>query len=142
MNYLVTKVETDQSITGRNISTNRLYTSTDSTNWLLDRDIATVGTLQKGKSQIPHELFDTQNKEILVKLIILKGRRGTFFLASYTVKTKSKGKKNVMVLSTYRSLHGKTIDDGKEKPQILKFYDFTKGGTDIVDHLNDCYTTR
>ena len=78
MNYLVTKVETDQSITGRNISTNRLYTSTDSTNWLLDRDIATVGTLQKGKSQIPHELFDTQNKEILVKLIILKGRRGTF----------------------------------------------------------------
>ena len=47
-----------------------------------------------------------------------------------------------MVLSTYRSLHGKTIDDGKEKPQILKFYDFTKGGTDIVDHLNDCYTTR
>ena len=78
MNYLVTKVETDQSITGRNISTNHLYTSTDSTNWLLDRDIATVGTLQKGKSQIPHELFDTQNKEILVKLIILKGRRGTF----------------------------------------------------------------
>ena len=78
MNYLVTKVETDQSITGRNISTNHLYTSTDSTNWLLDRDIATVGTLQEGKSQITHELFDTQNKEILVKLIILKGRRGTF----------------------------------------------------------------
>ena len=63
-------------------------------------------------------------------------------LASYTVKTKSKGKKNVIVLSTYRPLHDKTIDDGKEKPQIIKFYDFTKGGTDIVDHLNDCYTTR
>ena len=46
------------------------------------------------------------------------------------------------MLSTYRPLHDKTIDDGKEKPQIIKFYDFTKGGTDIVDHLNDCYTTR
>ena len=39
-------------------------------------------------------------------------------------------------------MHGKTIDDGKEKPQTIKFYDFTKGGTDIVDQLNDYYTTR
>ena len=39
-------------------------------------------------------------------------------------------------------LHGKKIDDGKEKPQIIKFYDLTKGGNDIVDQLNDYYTTR
>ena len=26
--------------------------------------------------------------------------------------------------------------------QIIKFYNFTKGGTDIVDQLNDYYTTR
>ena len=35
-----------------------------------------------------------------------------------------------------------TIDDGKEKLQIIKFYDFTKGGTDIADQLNDYTTTR
>ena len=29
------------------------------------------------------------------------------------------------------------FDDGKDKSQILKLYDFTKGGTDIVDQLND-----
>ena len=63
-------------------------------------------------------------------------------LASYTIKIKSKGNKNVVLLSISRPLHGKTIDDGKEKPQIIKFYDFTKGGTDIVDQLNDYYTTR
>ena len=63
-------------------------------------------------------------------------------LTSYTVKTKSKGKKNVVLLSTSRPLHGKAIDDGKKKPQIIKFYNFTKGGTDIVDQLNDSYTTR
>ena len=45
------------------------------------------------------------------------------------------------MLSTSRPLHGKTIDDGKEKPQIIKFYDFTKGGTDIVDQPSDYYTT-
>ena len=35
-----------------------------------------------------------------------------------------------------------TIDDGKEKLQIIKFYDFTNSGTDIVDQLNDYHTTR
>ena len=41
-----------------------------------------------------------------------------------------------------RPLHKKTKDDKKEKPAIYKLYDFTKGGTDIVDQMNDCYTTR
>ena len=54
----------------------------------------------------------------------------------------SKGKKNVVVFSTSRPLHGKTIDDGNEKPQMIKFYDFTKGGADIVDQLNAYNTTR
>ena len=43
---LVTEIEADKPITGRTISTDCLYTSIKSTNWLLDRGIATVGTLQ------------------------------------------------------------------------------------------------
>ena len=30
-----------------------------------------------------------------------------------------------------------TIDYGKKKTQIIKLYDFTKGGPDLVDQLND-----
>ena len=41
-----------------------------------------------------------------------------------------------------RPLFSKTKDDGKEKPQIFKFYDFTKGGTDIVDQKASYYTTK
>ena len=41
-----------------------------------------------------------------------------------------------------RPLHKKTKNDKKEKAAINKLYDFTKGGTDIVDQMNDCYTTR
>ena len=48
-------------------------------------------------------------------------------LVTYTVKT-SKGKKNVVILTTKRPMLGKTKDDGKEKPAIFKYYDFTKGG--------------
>ena len=46
------------------------------------------------------------------------------------------------ILSTTRPLHCCTKDDLKSKPQIFKFYDFTKGGTDIVDQMNDYFTTR
>ena len=41
-----------------------------------------------------------------------------------------------------RPLHKKTKDDKKEKQAIYKLYDFIKGGTDIVDQMNDCYTTQ
>ena len=34
-----------------------------------------------------------------------------------------------------------TYDDNKSKPQIFKFYDFSKGGTDIFDQINDYFTT-
>ena len=44
--------------------------------------------------------------------------------------------KNVVVLSTFRPLHGKTIDDGKEKSQIIKFYNFTKGERLLYHHIN------
>ena len=39
-----------------------------------------------------------------------------------------------------RPLNGITRDDNKQKPGIYKFYNFTKGGMDIVDQLNDYYT--
>ena len=32
--------------------------------------------------------------------------------------------------------------DKKEKLAIYKFYDFAKGGTDIVGQMNDYYTNR
>ena len=62
--YLLTDIKVDQPITGRTILTDLLYTNIDSTNWLLDRGIATVGTLQKGRSGIPSDVFDIQNKDI------------------------------------------------------------------------------
>ena len=52
-------------------------------------------------------------------------------VTSYTATTKSKGKKNVVTLSTMRPMDACTENDDKFKPQIFKFYDFSKGGTDM-----------
>ena len=54
----------------------------------------------------------------------------------------SSGKKNVLLLFTMRPLNGITRDDNKQKSCIYKFHDFTKGGTNIVDQLNDYYTVH
>ena len=48
-------MEADQSITGVTILTDCLYTSIEATNCLR--------TLQKGRSGIPAEHFDTQNRD-------------------------------------------------------------------------------
>ena len=66
---------------------------------------------------------------------------GNINLTSYVVKT-SKGKKNIMMLSTVRLLLGITMDDDKKKPALYKLYDFNKGGTDIVDQTFGTYTVK
>ena len=80
-------MKADQPVTSRTISTDRLYTRIESTNWLLDRGIATVGTLQKERSGIPSELFDTHK---------IEKEKKNIFNTSYTVKIKSKGKKMLL----------------------------------------------
>ena len=44
------------------------------------------------------------------------------------------------MLSTMRPTSGITKEDSKSKPAIMKFYDFRKGGTNIVDQLNNYYS--
>ena len=46
------------------------------------------------------------------------------------------------MLSTLNPILGLTKDDGKCKPAIIKFYDFTKGGTDIVDQIMGKHTVK
>lgn len=46
------------------------------------------------------------------------------------------------VLSTMQPLMGVTKEDDKKKPAIYKLYDFTKGGTDIIDQRIGFYTCR
>ena len=72
-----------------------------------------------------------------------QGRQGKLSLISYVVNTKSKGKKNILVLCSVPNLAtlGVTSDDGHVKPAAIKVYDFSKGGTDIVDQRVDGYTT-
>ena len=88
------------------------------------------------------ELKDVRSCEEFSATLNFEKDHNELAFCTYTVKTKSSVKKNVLLLSTMRPLPGITKDDNKQNPSIYKFYNFPKGGTDIVDQLNDFYTTR
>ena len=61
-------------------------------------------------------------------------------LVSYIDKKKS-GPKNVVVLTTMHD-EVKVTKDIRRKPQVLTFYDHTKGGVDVVDLISSSLSTR
>ena len=127
---------------GRNITTDRLYTSYQLTNWLLSKNITTTGTLMSNKKGIPKHLLsvtdrDTPSCEVLYDT----NTEGRVSLHSYVVSTKGNQKKNILLMCSQPPLIGVTKDDSK-KPAIYKFYDYTKGGTDQVDYRLAANTVR
>ena len=138
--YLVNKLSSYHNTRERNISMDRLYSSLSVANWLLDKGITMVRTMQKNRVGIPASLNDFTNREISSTETYWE-KNGKLIFTSYVTKT-SKGKKNVIVLSTIEPLLGTTIDDDKCKPAIIKFYDFTKEGTDIIDQKMGYYTVK
>ena len=57
-------------IDGRNISMDLVCTSVDEiANWLLEKNITIVVTVQKDRVGFPEEVFDTKNREVLSKTL-------------------------------------------------------------------------
>ena len=63
--YLVVKLSEYQNLTGRNISMDRLYTSFEVANWLSEKKITILGTLQSNRVGIPPQIKETADREIL-----------------------------------------------------------------------------
>ena len=71
-----------------------------------------------------------------------KEKKNVLHHIEWTQSQNQKEKKNVVMLASSRPMHSATKDDEKSKLQIVKFYNSTKGSTDIVDQLNDYYSSR
>ena len=96
--------------------------------------------MQLNRKGIPDELKETKSRELLSSEIYWDGN-SPLSISLYVVKT-SKGKKNVIFLSTTPPILDITKDDGKSKLGICKVYDFTKRGTDIIDQRMGFYTCK
>ena len=66
----------------------RLYTSAEIANWLLQKIITIVVTLQKCRIGFPEEVFDTKNHKVLSKPCHFEKNKKDLCLSSCTVQAK------------------------------------------------------
>ena len=62
----------------------RFYTSVEIANWLLEKNLAIVGTVQKGRVGFPEEIFDTKIREVLRKTCQFEKDKKDLCVSSYT----------------------------------------------------------
>lgn len=129
---IVDRLVAPVSKTNRNITMDNWYTSYELFKKLRqDHKLTAVGTIRKNKRQIPNSFLNVKNREINSSLF---GFQEDYTLVSYVPK---KGK-NVLLLSSLH--HDDTIENGEKKlPEIIDFYNMTKGGVDVVDQLSSNY---
>ena len=72
----------------------QLYTSFEVANWIAEKKITILGTIQTSRMRIPFEIQELSNRELLSNEVYWE-ENGKTILGSYVVKT-SKGKKTFL----------------------------------------------
>ena len=118
---------------GRNISCDRLYTDLDLAEELYnDQHLTMVGTLISNRRHIPQELKRTEGREVNTTMFAFSP---PLMMASYCAKPS----KVVLMAST---MHQDAVVSNEEpyKPDLILYYNETKGGVDTVDMMVRQYT--
>ena len=102
---------------------------------LLQKKITLLGTIRKNKRELPKEFTCGKNRG---KYSSLFGYQKNMTLVSYVPKKN----KCVILLSTMHNDGAIDPDTGDtKKPEIITFYNFTKGAVNVVDEISALHTT-
>ena len=88
------------------------YTSIPLAEWLYDKNITRIGTLNSNQKGLPKEIKETKGREEN-SWISCKSDKGEVTLNLYVMKAKSSGMRNVLLLQTTNPAHYVTQDDKK-----------------------------
>ena len=88
------------------------YTSIPLAEWLYDKNITRIGTLNSNQKGLPKEIKETKGRQEN-SWIPCKTDKDEVNLSSYTVKTMSSDMRNVLLLQTTNPAHYVTQDDKK-----------------------------
>lgn len=132
---VVKRLSTPISGTGRNITVDNYFTSVPlATELLQEHKLTLVGTLRKDKREIP-PIFKEVNIRPTPSSMFAFGEN--CLLVSF-VPPKKKQTKNVLLISTMHN--DDAVDEETQKPEVVMFYNLTKGGVDVVDELKSLYS--
>ncbi|XP_046575728.1 piggyBac transposable element-derived protein 4-like [Haliotis rubra] len=119
---------------GRNITMDNYFTSLNLALNLQKDQLTLVGTVRSNRTFVPAEFLPKRAREVESSIF---GFRETATMVSYVPK-KSKA---VILLSTMHSSPD-VIVDKNHKPEMILFYNETKGGVDSLDQLAHRYSVK
>lgn len=125
---------------GRNLTMDNFYTSVPLANDLYNNYRTTVvGTIRKNKPDLPSEITNITGRPKCSSLFAFGKDPNKSTIVSYVPNKRIK--KNVIMLSTMH--RDDAIDEStyeQYKPEIITFYNSTKGGIDVVDRMKGEYS--
>lgn len=116
--------------TNRNITADNWFSSIELVEALKEVNLTFVGTLKKNKKEIPPEFLPKRAREVGSSL---------YGFTNYMTMISHVTKKNKAVILVSSVHHQEGIDDGK--PEIISYYNNTKGGVDSLDEKCSIYSS-
>lgn len=121
--------------TNRNVTTDNWFTSVGLVTDLLENcGMTMVGTLKANKRELPDKIKSKEDREPGSSAFLFTKE---MTLVSYLPPVRNKAKKLVLLLS---SMHSQPTIGEKGKPEIIEFYNSTKGGVDAFDEMCELYS--
>ncbi|CAH4034405.1 unnamed protein product [Pieris brassicae] len=108
----------------KNVTADNWFSSIELIDELAKRKLTYVGTMKKNKREIPSEFQPQKNRDVQSTLFGFTNQKT---ICSYVPK------KNRAVILVSSMHHGKIIDEDTKKPEIILYYNTTKGGVDEAD---------
>lgn len=130
--------------TGRNVTTDRYYTSVELAEELYnDAKLTLVGTLKSNRKHIPEELKKTQGRELYSsKFLFTDPKSGNAPVTLVSYITSLKPTRNLLLLSTQHNDSKVNESTEKKKTDINLFYNDTKGGIDSIDQMTRHHSVK
>lgn len=122
-------------LSGRNITCDNFFTSLSLARNLLDKKLTIVGTLRKNKPELPPQFTVAKGREAKSTLF---GFQDDAMIASYCPKKY----RIVPMLSTMHSQPDIDANSSDQKPEVILYYNATKGGVDTLDRMVRTYTCK
>jgi hypothetical protein len=120
--------------THRNVTCDNFFTTLQLALTLKSNGLTMVGTLRKNKAYIPRNFLPNRSRPEFSSLF---GFTKYLTMVSYVPQ---KGKAVLLLSSMHHEIN--TNSDKKNKPEIVLYYNSTKGGTDLMDQMAHTYTCK
>lgn len=123
---------------GRNVTCDNFFTSLSLARKLHEREMTLVGTMRTNRRELPVEFTSHHHRDLYSNMQATNNNGTcTTLLVSYVAK------KN-RVVNLLSTTHRKTVagNDPKHKPDVIAFYNATKGGVDAADERVGTYSVK